>query len=431
VTDRIQLNSTPRRVCLAAVVFVLVAANFMIGKWGFANMVSTRADDTRIAELLSARAEVTRVADLAVELGPSDPQTHYAAAVLFDRTFLASDQQQSLEEYKTATALSPHNYLLWLEYGKALGRNGDDRAEAAFRRAQELAPNYAAVQWALGNLLVREDKLQEGFAEIRRAVEGDETLAVPATAFAYQFFNGDANLVRQNIGSTPDVSAALALTLVRDKRYDDAAAVWTSMGDAAAGDALSEQRATLVNNFIAAKKFRLAFAVSPGSAANGAAIDRMNDGGFEQSIKLENAGPFEWQISPGSQPQPLQSTSQQHGGQRALVLRFSSNDGAGLRQLSQTVIVTPGAKYGLHGFYRSDVRSDAHPTWQVVSASGAVLAEASVSAAAADWTPFEAAFTVPADSDGIEIRLIVKGCDSAICPISGSLWLDDLSITRN
>jgi len=389
----------------------------MIGKWGFANMVSTRADNTEIA-------------DMAVGLGPKDPQTHYAAAVVYDKTFLASDQQRSLSEYETATALSPHSYLLWLEYGKALGRIGDDRAEAAFRRAQELAPNYASVQWALGNLLVREGKQDEGFAQIRRAVEGDDTLAAPAVAFAYQLFNGDANAVKQNVGSTPEATAALALTLARDKRYDDAAAVWRSMGDAAASDSLTERRRTLMNSFIAAKKFRLAFAVSPDAAAGGASPEQINDGGFERSIKLENAGPFEWQISPGSQPQPLQSTSQQHGGQRALVLRFSSNDGSGLRQLSQTVVVTPGAKYDLRGFYRSDVKSDSQPIWQIVAASS-VLAEVPVSTAAADWTPFGATFTVPADTDGVEIRLIVKGCDSAICPISGSLWLDDLNIKRN
>jgi Tfp pilus assembly protein PilF len=418
VTERIQLNSTPRRVVLVATFFILAAANFMIGKWGFANMVSTRADDTRIA-------------DLAVELGPDDPQTHFAAAVLYDRTFLASDQQRSLAEYETATALSPHNYLLWLEYGKALGRNGDDeRAEAAFRRAQELAPDYAAVQWALGNLLVREGKQAEGAEQIKHAVEGDDTLAAPAVSFAYQFFAGDVSTIQQNLGRSRQVGAALALTLARDKRYDDAAAVWNSIANVSSDESLSEQRLTLMSNFIAAKRFRLAFGVSPESA-DSAAPDQITDGGFEQTIKLENAGPFEWQISPGSQPQPLQSTSQQHGGQRSLVLRFSSNDGGGLRQLSQTVIVTPAAKYLLSGFYRSDVKSDSRAVWQVVAANNSVLAEAPVAAAEANWTPFEASFAVPADTDGIQIRLIVKGCSSAICPISGSLWLDDLSITRN
>src|ERR1043165_831735 len=112
VTKNLPTNTTSRRVILFAVLFVCVLANFYIAKWGFANMISTRAD-------------TTEVADLAVSLGPSDPQTHYTAAVLYDKTFLAADQQRSISEYETALALSPHNYLLWLEYGKALSRNGD------------------------------------------------------------------------------------------------------------------------------------------------------------------------------------------------------------------------------------------------------------------------------------------------------------------
>jgi len=122
VTTSLPTNTTSRRVILFAILFVCLLANLYIAKWGFANMISTRAD-------------TTDVADLAVNLGPSDPQTHYTAAVLFDKTFLAADQQRSMSEYETALALSPHNYLLWLEYGKALSRNGEfERAEAALRQ---------------------------------------------------------------------------------------------------------------------------------------------------------------------------------------------------------------------------------------------------------------------------------------------------------
>jgi tetratricopeptide (TPR) repeat protein len=414
VVRRFQLDTRARRILFVAAVFALVITNIFIGKWAFGNMISTRAEQTDLA-------------DLSVELAPSDPQTHYAAAVVYDKTFLASDEQRSLSEYETATALSPHNYLLWLEYGKALGRSGDEaRAETALRRAKDLAPNYAAVGWALGNLLVRTGKEDEGFTEIKRAVEGDSTFAAPAVSFAYQYFGGDVSSIRNVTGTSAEANASLALALAKDKRYADAADVWRSIVNAAQSDVIANASQTLLGQLIAAKKYRLALDVSSGPATP----EQINDGGFEDAIKLENAGPFEWQITPGSQPQPLQSTSQAHGGQRALVLRFSSNDGSGLRQLSQTVAVEPAAKYRFTGFYRSDVQSDSHAVWQIVAGNNVILAEVPVSTVAANWTQFSASFAVPAESDGIEIRLIVKGCSSAICPIQGSLWLDDLSIAR-
>jgi hypothetical protein len=153
----------------------------------------------------------------------------------------------------------------------------------------------------------------------------------------------------------------------------------------------------------------------------------LNNGGFEEDIKLEGADAWEWQISAGSQPQPLQSTAGPRSGAKSLVLRFSSNDGASLRQLSQTVVVKPHATYNLSGFYRSDIKTSSHLVWQVANAAdNTVLAETGLNTDAAQWTSFNTKFSVPAESDAIVVRFIVKGCGSAICPINGSVWLDDL-----
>lgn len=378
--------------------------------------------------MVSTRADRTDMADFAVNLGPSDPQTHFAAAVLYDKTFLASDQQRSLNEYETALALSPHNYLLWLEYGKALGRNGDlDRAEAAFRETQRLAPNYASVAWALGNLLVRKGNESEGFDQIRRSITGDSTYAAPATVFAYQYFDGDVSQIRRLTDISQEATAALASLLARNKRFDDAVAVWQLLTSPIQSGTFKNAGTALVGELIAAKRFQLAAQVENSVDGSNAVVpEQIHDGGFEEGIKLENAGPFEWRFSAGTQPQPLQSTSQPHGGTKSLVLRFGSSDGNSLRQVSQTAVVKPNAKYILRGFYRSDLKSSSPLVWQVVG-SQALLVEIPL-AIAGDWTEFRGTFTMPSGVDGVEIRLVVKGCGSTICPINGSLWLDDITL---
>ena len=416
----ININAAPRRVLLIAIVIVLAIAHWFIGVWGFGNIVSTRADRPEIA-------------DFAVDLAPGDPQTHYAAAVLYDRTLVTADQQRSLSEYEKAVTLSPNNYLLWLEYGKALERSGDpSRAESSLKHALELAPNYAAAHWALGNLEVRKGETDTGFEQIRAAVEGNPEYAGSAASFAYQYFDGDLGQVRNVVGTSPRANAALAVLLAKQKRFDEAATVWQVIDQPAKDDSITAVGRSLVNELISAKKFARAMNVDstldPGSAS---AAEMVRDGGFEDAIKLEGASPFDWLIEQGAQPQVLQSTSQPHSGSRSLVLRYTSNDGNGLRAISQTVIVRTNTRYTLGGFYHSDLKADGKLVWQISdAASGTIISELPL-AIATSWTPFSVNFQAPADSDGVVLRLTVKACGAALCPVSGSVWLDDIELRSN
>ena len=412
----IHIRQTSRQVLLIATAAILAVAHWYIGKWGLANMVSTHAEEPQIA-------------DLAVDWGPSDPQTHFAAAVLYDRTFLPADQQRSLLEYENAVSLSPHNYLLWLEYGKALERSGDpSRAELALKRALELAPNYASVQWALGNLLVRNGDIAAGFEQMRRAVDGDPQYAASAAFFAYQYFNGNVDEARKVCGTSSHANAALALLLAKQKRFDEAASVWQSVSQPF-DDSIKTSGKSLVSELIAVKRFAMALKVSKNlDDSLNFVSESIDDGGFEEAIKLEGASPFEWQIGQGDQPQVLQSTSQPHGGSRSLVLRFSSNDGSNLRSISQTAVVRPGVKYVISGFYHSDLKADGKLVWQVLDASSDALLTETALADAGSWLQFSTVFQSPIDTDAIIVRITVKGCGSALCPISGSVWLDDIDL---
>lgn len=379
--------------------------------------------------MVSTHAEKQDIADLAVDWAPGDPQTHFASAVLYDRTLLPADQKRSLGEYEKAVALSPHNYILWLEYGKALERNGDStRAEASLKRALELAPNYAAVQWALGNLMVRNGETAAGFEQIRKAVDGDPQYAASAASFAYQYFDGNVDEARKVAGTSTRANAALALLLIHQKRLDEAISVWQAIGGPL-DDSIRSSGKSFVDELISAKKFGMALAISKTLDDNSAfAPEKVNDGGFENAVKLEGALPFEWQVGTGDQPQVLQTTSQPHGGSRSLLLRFSSNDGSGLRSISQTAVVRQGAKYSFGGFYRSDVKADGKVVWQVTDASsGTVLSEIALGNTGT-WTQFSVVFLAPSDSDAVNLRFMVKSCGSGLCPISGSVWLDDIDL---
>ena len=79
------------------------------------------------------------------------------------------------------------------------------------------------------------------------------------------------------------------------------------------------------------------------------------------------------------------------------------------RALSQLVIVEPGKRYALRGFYRSELDTRALFKWEASDGS-TVLAATGPLANRTAWQPFELQFTAPADADGITATAILLLC---------------------
>ena len=99
------------------------------------------------------------------------------------------------------------------------------------------------------------------------------------------------------------------------------------------------------------------------------------------------------------------------------------------RQISQTVVVEPGRTYLFEAFYKQELTGAGALRWEILDASeNNVLATTDVGANAAGWQPLRAKFTVPQSSDAVIIRLALVNCISSVCPMSGKIWFDDISL---
>lgn len=406
---------------IAAALAVAVGA-YAAAEWGFGNALSVRADDVELA-------------NLAVRMAPDDPQTHYAAAVLYGKTFVPDDVPVSLKEYETAAALSPNNYLLWLELGSARERSGDTvGGEKALRKALELAPNYSNVQWALGNALLRAGKTDEAFTFVQKAALGNPAYLAPATGIAMQIFENDASAVRTALGNSPAIESALASSLAAQERFDEAFETWNMMPAEAKKGEFKEKSETLYGQFMAAKKFRSAMAVRAAlqeGEGEVPAVGKIVNGGFEGGLKPSGAKAFEWQLGEGDRPQIALAGDQKHGGNQSLLIIFNTTEAREFRPVSQLVVVEPGASYEFETFYKGGLKSTGQVKWEITDAGdGTVLAATPPAAAAQAWTPLRSAFAVPAGSEAVSIRLTLAGCTSPICPITGRLWIDDVVLRK-
>ncbi len=399
--------------CLTAIVF--------FAKWCFANAIATRAPSREVAEL-------------SIDLAPNDPQTHYALAVLNEKTFLSEDLPKSLREFEQAVALSPNDFRLWLVYGKERERSGDGAgAELALRKALEFAPNYAQVQWTLGNVLLRRGKIREAFSEIHRAAESDVNYRIPAIAAAWQIFDGSLANVKQNIGDSANLNSALMMFLAKQKRFAEAVEIWDALPAEEKKTTLKTEGEALFGELIAAKQYRTALEIQASiddeSEAKNFALGKIFNGGFEAEVKREKATVFDWQIADGGQPQVGFDDNQKVGGTRSLVIIFNSTDGKDFRRISQIIAVEAVRKYGFSLFYKSDLKTSATLRWEIVDDSnGKVLATTNPISANADWTHLKTEFVTAADTEAVTVRLVRENCKSIICPIAGKVWFDDFSV---
>lgn len=416
----IKLESPVSRAILLVAALVCLAGVYFFAKWSLGSTIATQ----------SLYREVT---EFAINLAPSDPQTHFSLAVLNEKSFVMEDLPKALAEYEKATALSPNDFRLWLALGKARERSGDaSGAEKALRKALELAPNYSEVQWTLGNVLLRQDKTTEAFAEIRKAVAGDAKYVNPAVSTAWQTTGGDIALVKQNVGDSAAVNSALAIFLARQKRFEEALAIWNSLPENDKKTTFRQNSDALFNETIAAKKYRVALQIQKQiSETANQTVGKITNGGFEEAIKASNESVFDWQIADALQPQIGPNNAQKHGGNLSLLIIFNSSDGKDFRAVSQNVVVETGKKYSFETFYKSELKTAATLRWEIVDAAdGKVLATTAAIAASSDWTSLKAEFTAPENTEAVAIRLARDGCKSPFCPISGSVWFDDFSISN-
>ena len=115
-----------------------------------------------------------------------DPKNSYTTFWLATTYVDAADLVNALRFLKQATALDPFNsgiyeQLAWVQYCASEFQE----AEASLRHLLDMSPMDSGMHALLGSTLLKEQKTEQGFAEIYREVDAEARLA--ALAWAFQF----------------------------------------------------------------------------------------------------------------------------------------------------------------------------------------------------------------------------------------------------
>ena len=380
-------------------------------------------------------ADGIEMARLAARWAPDNALAHWRLGSLQERNFSAENLSAAVREYRLAVEVEPYDFRYWLELGRALEAAGDTpNAERALRRAVELAPAYAHPRWQYGNVLLRQGKVDEAFAELARAADADSAMQPPVFGLASQVFGGDPARISSVLPS-PALRLQFALSLIRAGKPDQALSVVQTVS---AADRKSESQTVdeVGKALIASHYYHAALSLlrdSP-AASELPAPEQFWNGGFETHLPTHDDKPFHWLIDSHTQAQITIDNARPHSGQNSLRIVFKSPGKLENIPVSQMVIIEPDTQYKLQFYARTEgLVSASTPLVVVKDLAGQTLASSpALPANTNDWQAVTFNFKTKPKEEGVLVSFYRETCSNQdpICPIFGNVWYDDFNLQR-
>lgn len=415
-----------RAALIILVAFALVGSWFTL-RWYLGNTV---------AENLNPEENSLELGRRAVLWAPDDPLPHWRLGELMHKKLPPDQLAQAVNEYEKAVSLAPHDYRYWMSLGRALEHSGEiERGEKALRQAVSLAPSYAYPRWYLGNLLLRNGRYEESFAELQRASEADASLRPQLFNLAWELHKNNFESLKTAVGTTAEARAEFALYLIERERFDDGMVVWNALNE-------SEKRTkkatsdALIASLVKAKRYHQAAAVSNDFAPS--SVYRVSegevlDGGFEEDV-MNQAGPFGWKVQSQRRAQIGIDRSLRHQGNRSLRMVFEVRARLNSGSLSQLVLMSPATQYEFECYVKTEaLQSVATPIVEIIDPVDGSQIAASPPAANgnSDWQRIVLSFKTGPKTEALTVRIGRASCgEEPVCPIFGSVWYDDFILQR-
>ncbi len=278
-----------------------------------------------------------------------------------------------VKEYEKAVSLSPNDYRFWMALGTALEQLGEvERGEKALRRATELAPSYAYPRWYLGNLLLRNGRYDQAFAELRRAADADPELRSQLLNSAWAIYNKNLDSFVDAVGSSAHARAELASYLVGRQRFEDGILLWQRLNEVEKRANRSHGEA-MVGALVTAKRFHQAAEVANDlvpAPAYRAGEGKFVDGSFEDDLAPQKGAVFGWQVKSSQQAQVGIDPNRGHNSKRSLRIVFQVPARLDSISVSQLVPVKPDTQYDFECYVRSqNLQSGSTPRIEIADAT--------------------------------------------------------------
>lgn len=410
----------PVRIGLAALTFILLVVVWYAVSWQIGNLIADLANPTD--------PNAAGVADLATSFSPRDPLTQWLMATLEQ-----DKSVQSVGGFEKTVRLSPSDYRWWIQLGRAYEQaDQSSKAEAAFKYAIDLAPNYVLPQWQAGNFYMRLGREADGFAALKKAAERDVVYREQVYSVVWDYYDQDPAKLDELTGKNQEVISGLARFYAVKRIPDKSLEAWNRLTQAER-DKNKPLARLIMQAFYDTGFFRTSVKFAAGlDTEKGAGVGRIYNGGFESEILPADQALFSWKMAKVEDMRVQTNSFKKHGGKRSLELSFSGFEKPVIYNVYQTVAVDSGAKYSLSFWYKTEnLASKGMPLIEVTNAAdGSVISFSNpIPPGTNDWQKMTLEFTVPADAEGVAIRTNREYCGES-CLLTGSLLYDDFELLK-
>ncbi|HKZ01142.1 MAG TPA: tetratricopeptide repeat protein, partial [Pyrinomonadaceae bacterium] len=311
-----QINSLWRTVIAVAAITACLWIAWFSARSGFSRLMAKYA--TLSASLPAA--------DQAVRLAANDAESHRARGAVLR---YLGQVAEAVKEYEMAVSLRPLDDVLWSELGIVREEGGDQQgALEALNEAVRAAPFYAAPRWQRGNVLLRMQRYDEGFTDLRQAAASDQELLPNLIDLAWGLSRSDLKLTEQILQIDNDqMRLSFARFLARRGRGSEAVEHLRQVGSIP-----DHIRSEMVSHLIMKESYNEAFEIwsNEDFAARLRANPAIFDGGFEGPLSFEESG-FGWHFGRGETNLVLSiDPFEKESGAKSLRIQFKGDSNPGI-----------------------------------------------------------------------------------------------------
>jgi tetratricopeptide (TPR) repeat protein len=374
----------------------------------------------------------------AAELEPGNGDYWERLGMFREFDFDNSDPYLAIQYYRKALESNPRSDLYWMNLASTYEIVGDTaHAREAYQRARAVYPISAEVAWNYGNFLLRQSQFDQGFAEIHRAVTTDPSLIPLAISRCWRSTRDVNRLLSELLPTEFDAYFQTLDFLAKSQESDAAQVVWKHIlalqkpfplsrsfpyvGYLVQQDQVDEAK-TVWAQAIAASGWP--YATAPDNSV-------IWNGGFEYEIA--NGG-FDWYIDPtillGASIGI--DTTVFHSGKRSLRVEFTGSSNVDFHHVSQWVAVKPMTHYHFRAYMRTEqISTESGPRFLIYDPQHPNDLEAHTDdlTGTQPWTPLEVDLTTSPRTHFLLIQLRRIPSRLFDNKLSGTVWVDDVSLT--
>lgn len=369
----------------------------------------------------------------AIKWDPANPRYYDAMGTIEHLYANSANANEIAQLYQRAAGLSPHDAQYWSDLGESEDWAGNStEALADLQHARRLFPNSPEINWRLANFDVRAGRTSEALTTLRKVLAGDPAASHSVFALAARTTSDTQAIVDMLPVEAPIFFDYLNFQVERDD-FSAAQKAWTRFLELNLPFDLREAFPYL--DFLIHRKDMLALQdawttlsrrfparIAPRTPE----LNLVTNGNFEYNIV--NGG-LDWRVLPS---EGAVAALAQFEGARALRITFDGSRNLDYGQVFQYIPVQPNTRYGFEGRMRvQGITTESGPRFQIRDGYHAERLFAATENLMGDsaWMEERAEFRTGKNTQLLLIGVARPASDKFDSKISGSVWIDDVSLT--